>query len=242
MKAVLAKTSEVAVAPRCIEANLPHWATARNNYGASCPNGLIKAKVIQNGYPWIEKRPVTLCGDQDYEIKRRNGVLVEFEAKDLIGRFTIVKGKVYSGTKMRSKTPYPHTTVVVRDDLRFVQMVVSRKVIAATWAEYDMIQAQREKEIKAHEEKRNRLLHPQAALMGMTPEEFDSVHGGNRSTCLYLSAEWERERDKNGNYKRDSRGRTIESNTVAKMEITLAQANKILSLLTDEQKEALKNG
>src|SRR4051794_6667751 len=60
LKAVLAKTNEVAVYPANIEAQLPYTVTQKNRRGLLiCPTGLKRAIVIQDGAKWIEKRPVS---------------------------------------------------------------------------------------------------------------------------------------------------------------------------------------
>lgn len=252
LKAVLEVTKEIAVYPAHIEVRLPHHFTTRSpkwgrrNY---CPTGCKRATVIENGHNWIEKRPVTACGDRDFEIQRRNGVLVEFDRDDFPDwnekKIHISGNRVLitNGFKtIQHMTPYPHTTAEHRDGKTYIRMVVSRSAIVATWGEYSLIEAKREQEQQNSERKQAELRDPQAQLFGMTREEFTRQYvdrSGERS--IYLGAEWTEKYkfDSNGNYVTDESGSPVVLAEVGRIQITLDQANKILNLLTPKQKKAL---
>lgn len=255
LTALLTKTDEVAFEFSHVEVEISNQ---RNRRGQIfCPTGLIKGKVIMNGYHWTEHRTIAVCGDQSYEINRKNGVLVEVDRDDFPNwdetNIHISGRKVYfrNGAKtVKQMTPYPHATAIHRDGKTFIRIITSRKAIFSSWGEYALEIAKREKAQKDEQAKRNALRHPQAAIMGVTPEEFGNLytHSSNERN-VYLNANWEiieYVKDANGNdiYENDNYGhiRRVPKKEVGKIEITVDQANKILAMLTPAQKKKLKNG
>jgi hypothetical protein len=252
LKALLAKTKEVALRPKHVEVNIPNH---RNKRGAIvCPIDLVRATVIEDGYPWVERREISACGDQTYDLNRKNGVLVEI-AKDDFLKYNVnihisgAGGRVFhkNGKKRISEmTPYPHTHAVHRDRETFIRMIVSRKAIFSSWGEYALDQAKRQKEEDDEQAKYDELKNPQAEIMGLTREELNS-YSSRKDGRVYLGAEWiavEYLTDEGGNavYKKDAYGwaRKIPTKEIGKIEITLEQAIRILGLLTPKQKRALK--
>lgn len=240
LTALLTKTDEVALWPIHVEAQIPY--ISRNKRGALfCPSGLVRARVIENGRKWIERRPIAQCGDQDYEIHRRNGVLVEIKESDFANHdnFSIVGTRLFlKRSGKRNPKPYPHTSVArLRTEKdRVIRMVVSRKAIIAAWGEYELIEAERTKISKEHEDKHNRLRSAQASLMGFDGNlnfwdsyAFKADHG-------YLGANYETiNYDAEGKYIENSKDRR----EVGHIEITIEQAEKILNMLTPKQKAKL---
>lgn len=245
LRAVLERTNEVAISPSHVEVAISNLRTGRHNRRPGrifCPTGLVKAKVLQDGVQWTERRTIAVCGDQDYEVKRRNGVLVEIDPDDLPkDKGMKIRGKkVYTAS---SKTAYPHTLVIKRDGKNFIHMITSRKAIFSTWGEYALEVAKREKENDEQERLHDMLREPQAALFGLTREEFDKRFTASRKDRLtYLQAEW-RDRYKynsNGDYVRDKKtNQPIKLPDIGVIQITIDQANKILNLLTEDQKRKL---
>lgn len=247
LRALLTKTSEVAIRPMHVEVQVENRRDKRTK-AIYCPTGLIKAKVLVNGQPWTERRIIAACGDQEYIIERKNGVLVEIDLDDLDKEtLKIKRGKVYMAD---GKNPYPHTAVVKRDGKEFIHMVTSRSAIFASWGEYALEIAKRQKQTDEAQAREDALRNPQAAIMGMTREEFDKRHvNSSEDRFIYLTTTW------NEIPKRDAKGKTIYETVVldggwkreravvdheiGKFEITLEQAKKILNLLTDEQKASL---
>jgi hypothetical protein len=247
LKAVLAKTNEVAIKPVHVEINV---ANIRNRYGnLHCPIGLVRAKVIQDGYPWTERRTIAQCGDQDYEIKRKNGVLVEIDPDDLPDTALDIEWVKHRapGSDPHKKVnsnrfKYKHATVVKRGDgKQVIHLITSRKAIFSSWGEYELEQAKRDKERAEQDALNDALLNPQAALMGMTREEFGKTFYGQGNRSVYLGSDYFEviKRDSNGHMVYED-NRPVFASRVGKIEITVDQANKILSMLTDEQKEMLK--
>lgn len=249
LKALLQKTKEVAVYPAHIETDLPYYMTTRGKWGRVCPGGLVKATVIEDGYEWVEKRPLSPCGDRDYEIQRRNGVLVEFSLEDdsllvpdphsfphqqRADQISIVGKKVYRKTNgKRVGVPFKHTEALTREGKKYVRMIVSRKAIFAAWDEYYMIEAQRQKNEAEQIERMNKLHRPQAELMGVSLEELHEMH--RRHFGIYLQADYV------DTYKRDPKSdEDIHTGKVGRLMITLDQAEKILNMLTPTQKAKLK--
>lgn len=249
LKAVLAKTNEVAVYPVNVEDDLPN-STHRLHGQVVCPTGLVRARVLKNGVKWIERRQIAACTTEDYEIERRNGVLVEFDRTDLIKthrrnlKFILKNNKIYLDSR-----PYPHTEVKEDDNGGYViQMVISRKAIITDWDNYALIEAARQKEHEEYERKRLALLEPQATIMGLSPEEFEEKFVDNDTREypeLYLHAQWKEipKRDKEGDvvYTDNTYRHRVIDHEVGIITITLNQAEKILNMLTDEQKAALRN-
>jgi hypothetical protein len=156
LRAVLTKTDEVAIRPVHVEVEVynPRQSSRRGYKGPIyCPDGLVKARVIQDGYPWIEKRTISVCGDQEYEVNRKSGVLVELDPTDL----PQLKGSV---------STYPHTEVITRKGRKYIRLITSRKAIFSSWSEYELEMEKRKKESEHHETRDNRLRLTQARLMG----------------------------------------------------------------------------
>jgi len=199
LSAVLAKTDEVALYPAPVCNELPRTMNQRVRGGALyCPSGMKRARVVKNGVQWIERRVVSACGDQEYEVKRKNGVLVELDIKDVPHK---------KGVRVRD---LPHTKTLFAGR---VQMVVSRRAIVSAWGEYELLEAQREKE---REEERQRVERLRAALRGLAAEDrFDSSGYYRR---------WDRDGKKH---------------LEGKVSLTLEQAERIAAVLTPRQREKL---
>jgi hypothetical protein len=147
LKAIMKKTDEFAVHVLPISRELP-WAVKQANREQdlkACPRGLKQARVVGNGVEWNEITEFA-CGDTQYEIPRKNGVLIEF---------TTDKPKNYKGLE--------HTTVKGKT----VQMIVSRGAILAPWGEYAMIEAQREQEREREDAREQRIKDAVKAIGGI---------------------------------------------------------------------------
>lgn len=234
-KAVLARTRDFAIrpVPICNTEATRQASPARNRSGMYlCPSGLTRATVIETGVPWVEKRPMTVCGDRDYEIQRKNGILVEFELTEEMRRKQLytVRGKrlIVKATK----EPFPLTEVVIRNAKRFLRMTVSCAVVFGAWDEYALEIARREKESAEHAARQNVLYDAQAALMGVARGKL-----AERDLSVGYRTKYARKAD--GSAKRDKDGNIVELPEQGWLTITLDTAEKILAILTPEQKAAL---
>jgi hypothetical protein len=245
LTAVLNHTNVFAVYPAHVEVDLPYYVNSRASRNGRrggqlhCPSGMVRATVIENGAHWVEKRPVVVCGDRDYEIPRRNGVLVEFDPDDLPkGAFRIVANKVYTGTRKGPGASYPHTEVVTREGKKFIRMIIARKAIISAWDEYAMEIARREKEEAEQQAKYNRLRDAQCVLMGVDDPKFMSGDDNKiyRQKFGYLSAEYQEIRY-------DDEGERLpekDRKEIGHIEITIEQAELLISLLSRNQRKMLK--
>lgn len=227
LKAVLSKTNEVAIVPRHIEADLPWMATHRNRQGQIvCPTGLTRAKVIVDGQKWVEKRPVSACGDTDYEINRRNGVLVEYEIDihDEDGNLVVVSGDPHPDFEGMSymhwvkdpkkpnkqfprdcKGKIPHTAISIKPSGKAtVRKIISRKAILAAWPEYAMQEAKRAKEAQEAQEKRDRVNEALNRIMGRDVSTTQLNKWGDDIDGQICQAGYDTfyEYDEDGDYKR----------------------------------------
>lgn len=235
LKAVLGRTDEFAIAPYHVEAELPWNYKQRNRQGRTlCPRGLTRAKIIENGVQWVEKRPVAACGDRDYEITRRNGVLIEFKFDSKLHAGTsITKGELrYKKTKNSKIIRVPHTEVVERDGESFVRMIISRKAVLAAWDEYTLIEAQRDQEDKQYSEIRER---GENALRGLLGEDYDALRRYSstryRPDGYVLDADGQTVRDK----KNEKTKRRMEHNITIPIEV----AEKIIEKLAPQENETV---
>lgn len=250
LKALMTKTDEVAFHAYHVEVEVSN---RRNKRGQiHCPTGLVRGKVLQNGVKWTEHRLIAVCGDQEYNIERKNGVLVEIDPDDLPENWGVIVGKnVFNKHNgKRSEKPYPHTAVIIREGKKYIHMITSRKAIFSSWGEYSLEMAKREKANQDEIDKDNALKIPQATIMGFTPEAFDDMHVHNHhkdaQKFVYLGREWittKVKKDSKGEtiWKLDNYGysRTVPEEEVGRIEITLDRANEILSILTPAQKKKL---
>lgn len=237
LTALLTTTDEVAIWPVNVETPISNQRNKRGHI--YCPSGLVKAKVIENGFRWIERRPIAVCGDTDYSINRRNGVLVEIDPEDLakLMEFKIKSARLYRG-KNTAGDPYPHCDVIKRDDTQIIRLVTSRQAVFSSWGEYALEMAKRQKEEDKKQAKYDRLRIAQAALMGHAGDLKFWDDKGFRDKNGYLAAEFETIRyDRNGQYIKDE----SKHKQVGHIQITIEQAEKILSILTPKQKLKLKS-
>lgn len=156
LRAILNVSDEVAIYPSPVSYDMPGWLGQRNQRKQIiCPRHLVRARVIADGHHWQETRTISACGDKDYKVDRRNGVLVEFDLPD--GPIQPGGNELWAGTKL---TPaklrrLPHTKVVkvttAGAEKKVVQMVIGRKAVFAAWGEYELEEAKKE---KAEEQKR----------------------------------------------------------------------------------------
>lgn len=230
LKALLERTKLVAASPTQIQGVLPYPVGERRRGVLFCPTGLVKARVIENGYKWNERRPISQCGDQDYSIPRRNGVLVEIAVSDIKNHLKPKKVTVNGKRLMIDGKGYPHTEVIELMGEKYAHMIISRKAILAAWNEYAMLEAEREKKQAESDAKYNRLYEAQAALMGVSVKELrsDEFHKKHR----YLNAKWDTayEYKADGEYKKDKEGKRI-GHEVGSVTITIERAEEILKLL-----------
>lgn len=247
LKALLSKTDEVAFQPVHVEVEISNPRNKRRQI--YCPSGLIRGKVLEDGVKWVEKRVIAVCGDQDYAINRKNGVLVEIDPDDLPEDEGAIVGKNYH-TKFNGKRnpkPYPHTVVVTRDGKKYIHIVTNRKAIYSSWGEYALEMAKRAKENEEREAREAMLRIPQAHLMGFTDEEFEKKYvNNNGKRSVYLGRDWievSYKKDANGKeiYEKDAYGynRPIPEEEVGRIQITLDRAHEILNILTAAQKKKL---
>jgi hypothetical protein len=247
LKAVLTRTKEVAIQPVHVEVPVQNQQTRgwRGRLGEIyCPTGLVKATVIEDGYPWVEKRNISVCGDTTYAVNRRNGVLVEIDLKD-IKDYGFKIERVNKVTQ--AGEPYPHSKVISRAGKKYIRLVTSRKAIFTSWGEYELEMAKREKERQAKRESRDALRNPQAILMGVTREELYKLYVNDYSkpggSGVYLGADYQEPYiyDDDGNHLQEENGHYKKGEPVGRIDITVEQANKIISILTPAQKRKLKN-
>lgn len=242
LKALLTKTNEVAIQPVHVEVQVENSRVGRGSrrFGQIyCPSGLIKAKVLEDGVKWTEHRSISVCGDQDYEIQRKNGVLVEIDPDDMPQGILKIRGRRVF--KSSSKTAYPHCTADRKgpDGKYVIHLITSRKAIFSSWGEYALEMAKREKEEQERQEKYARLRRPQAALMGFEGDLKFYNNPENRNRFGYLSIDYERQDYdyvKKEYIENEKRGPSI-----GHIEITVDQAEKIWNMLTPKQRKALKS-
>jgi hypothetical protein len=158
--------TEFAVTTTPITSDLPYWVKPSFANIKSCPTGLTKATVIEDGHKWIEEYTFGCGGDQVHETPRRNGVLIRVDLPDGETRDKALK----NAKKM------PHTNIVARPEQngrRVIEMIVSRKAIIVPWGEYALVEAEREK-VREGERERYSRLHAAAEALGVrTDRESD---------------------------------------------------------------------
>lgn len=159
-----AGVSEFAIYPITVAEKVPrHIADAAKRASVqACPNGLLKATVIEDSITWTETFTLA-CGDTEYERPRRGGVLVELS---------------YDKTTMppiKALRQAPQRKVLRRDGGTRVQMVVSVAVILAPWNEYELVVAEREKIREAQLERAERLAAVSAAIGALDSSNYARV-------------------------------------------------------------------
>jgi len=132
-----------------IEYELPYGLKSSYANVSSCPTGLKKITVIEDGVKWDEIYTFGCgcSGDKEHKTPRRNGVLIEFEL-ELLKEYETLEAteKAWKGVRLAE--------VVERGKKKFVRLIVSRKAIIVPWGEYSMVDAEREKLEKALDERR----------------------------------------------------------------------------------------
>jgi hypothetical protein len=157
---------------------------------------------------------------------------VEIDPDDLPEDGIVVqRGKVYAALGA-GRRAYPHSKVVSRDGKQYIHLITSRKAIFSSWGEYALDRAKREKEAEIQKAKYDRLRNAQATLMGFdgAPDFWDWQ--SSRARFGYLNAGYQKIRKADHGQK----GEDIE---VGQIELTIDQAERIIEILTPEQKSAL---
>ena len=234
LKALLTRTHDVAFEFAHVEVEIRQHRSERGIY---CPSNLIRGTVVKNGQPWVERRVISACGDQEYLIDRKSGVLMEIDPENIPSqRYKIVSNRFYAIKQdgKRFDNPYPHSEVVNRNGKKYIHLVTSRKAIYASWGEYELAMAHRDKQEEESNARRDRIYTTLATIMGIKREELNTsefknkwgILGGttNRVDYDYVKGDWMPE---------------AERHIVDIIQIPVDQAEKILNMLTDEQKSQL---
>jgi hypothetical protein len=241
LKAVMARTTDVALYPRGIE--LDHGSDrrgSRSGYGRNyCPIGLVRGQILALGVEWIESRTITGCDLHDYQIKHKNGVLMRVNPADWI--------KGWKGDRTTEVRHGEFVEVPDRDGALFMlDVVVSHKAVWTSWNDYALKMAEREKSIADDVAKQRRLREPQAAILGLTYDELKAQHDlshneRNRRGITSLTAEWHDtyEFDEDGDYARNKDGSRKQHGEIGVLQLPLTQVEKILAMLTPTQRARL---